>query len=138
MNTQWIRTALVVLLLLWLATSITFAAISENTIAPEAVLDAQGRHLVVTVQLACPAGEKVHLRATVTQRETGAVAERRFVRRCTGTVEHWPVRMVRRGTATFAAGAAEACALAITRDSTGVTDVRQWCRAEGITLVNAK
>jgi hypothetical protein len=46
-----------------------------NTIDPVAIVADNGRHLIVTGPIECTHGERVELRVTVTQRETGAVAE---------------------------------------------------------------
>ena len=46
-----------------------------NTIDPVAVVAGAGRHLIVTGPIRCDQTERTYLRVTVTQRETGAVAE---------------------------------------------------------------
>ncbi len=108
------------------------SGVQTNTIAPTAAL--KGAHVLATGIVACDAGERLKLQLTVTQRATGAVARGSTRGVCTGEVQEWPVRLQRRGPAKFAAGAAAACALAVTSLHGKPTDAHQWCRADGITL----
>jgi hypothetical protein len=137
LSSKLIRTAIVALAMLWLAVSPAFAAISQNTIAPEAVLSIHGRHLLTTIQLACPEGERVQVRVRVDQAQTGAAGEGRTQGRCTGDVQYLTVRVISRGPISFAPGMTEACAHGVTRNHGTVTDERQWCREGGISLVTA-
>ena len=81
--------------------SLAFAKIAVNTIDPVAVVAGAGRHLVVTGPIECTQGERVELRVTVTQRETGAVAEGYAVFNCSGVIEQWELHAVTHGKATF-------------------------------------
>ena len=104
-----------------------------NTIDSEAIVTAHGRHLVVTGPIQCTAGEQTFLRVTVTQRQTGAVAEGGTLISCTGDLQHWEVRASTLGKASFQPGAAVATAIATTHDHGDTTDAHQWLVA--ITLV---
>jgi hypothetical protein len=104
-----------------------FARLAVNTIDPEASVSADGRQLVVTGPCRIePAGERVSLRVTVTQRTTGAVAEGRVFFTGTGELQHWELRATTRGQPSFAPGAATATAIATTRAGAETTDAHQW------------
>ncbi len=103
-----------------------FARITANTIDPVARVTDHGRQLVVTGPIACAEGERLHLRVTVTQRPTGAVAEGRAVVPCTGGTQQWEVRAAVHGRETFEEGPATAVALGRTTEGGTATDAHQW------------
>lgn len=121
-----------------LLTASVSAGVYINTIDPTATLD--NRHLEVTGPIGCDAGERLQIRATVTQRHTGAVAEGQTQLWCTGdrennTSQTWEVKATTRGRTTFDPGAATVCALAVTYDRGQATDSHQWC--EDVNLVDS-
>ena len=103
-----------------------FAKVAFNTIDSDAIVTHHGRHLVVTGPIQCTAGERAFLRVTVSQRPTGAVAEGATLFACTGDLQHWEVRAVTLGKASFQEGAAVATAIATTHDQGNTTDAHQW------------
>ena len=58
-----------------LAVPTAFGKVVFNTIDGAPLVTDGGRHIVITGPLSCTAGERAFLRVTVTQRETGAIAE---------------------------------------------------------------
>lgn len=129
--------ALSAILVLILAQT-TSAAISRNTITPEAGISKAGRIISVTGPIECSDGDALKVRTTVTQASTGAIAEGYARLRCNGELQEWSARAFNFGLASFEPGAAQACALGITYKSGKVTDIRQWCPANDITLVAAE
>ena len=103
-----------------------FARMTANTINPVALVTDGGHHIVVTGPIACTAGERVHIRVSVTQRTTGAVAEGRTLARCTGALQQWEVHASTFGPGSFEAGPATAVALARTVEHGTPTDANQW------------
>jgi hypothetical protein len=103
-----------------------FARISANTIDSQAVVTDNGRHIIVTGPIACAESERAFLRVTVTQRETGAVAEGSTRITCTGDTQQWEVHASVQGRAVFEEGPATAVALAHTTDRGDITDAHQW------------
>jgi hypothetical protein len=105
-----------------------FAKVIANTIDPVAGLSEHGRHLSLTGPLqVLPAGERVVLRVTVTQRTTGAVAEGETQFRATDDLQQWAVRAQTMGRQAFTPSPARATALALTVAPGGeVTDAHQW------------
>jgi hypothetical protein len=105
-----------------------FAKVVINTIDPVAGLSEHGRHVELTGPLqVLPAGERVVLRVTVTQRSTGASAEGETQFVATGDLQHWAVQAQTMGRQAFAPGPARATALALTVAKGGeVTDAHQW------------
>jgi hypothetical protein len=102
------------------------ARIVTNTVDPVATATDNGRHLVVTGPITCTAGERAYLRATVTQRETGAVAEGQTFITCTGNTQQWEVHAATHGKETFQEGPATAVALGRTTSRGEITDAHQW------------
>lgn len=127
--------ALGAILVLLLAQT-TSAAISRNTITPEAEISKNGRFISVTGPIECSDGDSLKVRATVTQASTGAIAEGHARVRCDGTLQEWSARAINFGFERFETGPAQACALGITYNRGKVTDIRQWCAANDIMLVN--
>ena len=103
-----------------------FAKIIRNTIDAVAVVAGGGRHLIVTGPVECTQGERAELRVTVTQRETGAVAEGYAFFNCAGAIEQWEVHAVTHGKATFEEGPATAVALGSSTSRGVTTDAYQW------------
>jgi hypothetical protein len=116
-----------------LVSSVVFARVLLNTIDPLAVVSDDGRHLIVTGPFICDAGERQHLRLTVTQRSTGAVAEGLTLDTCTGGLQQWEVEAVTRGRERFEQGPATAVAIGRTTFRGATTDAHQWL--VNITLV---
>jgi hypothetical protein len=110
-----------------------FARVVYNTIDPIAVVTDHGRQLLVTGPITCTAGEQAHFRVTVTQRETGAMAEGHALVTCTGVNQQWELHASTQGSELFQEGPATAVAIARTSDRGAVTDAHQWLVA--ITLV---
>jgi hypothetical protein len=63
---------------------------------------------------------------TVTQRETGAVAEGYAIFKCTVETQQWEVHAVAHGKASFEEGPAIAVAIASTSSRREITDAHQW------------
>ena len=97
-----------------------------QTIDPFAILTDNGRHIIATGRITCTEHERAHLRVTVTQRGTGAVAEGRALITCTGNIQQWEVQASTHGNQTFQEGPATAVALARTTDRGDTTDAHQW------------
>jgi hypothetical protein len=109
-------------------TRTAFAKIMRNTIDPVATVSEHGRRLALTGPLqVLPAGERVVLRVTVSQRTTGAVAEGETLFKATGDLQQWAVNARTLGRQGFEPGPARATALALTIARGGeVTDSHQW------------
>ncbi len=116
-----------------LVAPMAFPRLAGNTIDPVAAVTGGGRHLVVTGPIECTSGETAYLRVTVTQRETGAVAEGSTRLGCAGGRQQWEVLALAQGRETFRPGPATAVALASTDSSGETTDAHQWL--VNITLV---
>jgi len=112
---------------------VAFARIVINTIDPVAIVADNGRHIIVTGPIRCDQEERADLRVTVTQRDTGAVAEGSTIFTCTVETQQWEVHAVTHGKATFEEGPATAVAVASTSSRRQTTDAHQWLVA--ITLV---
>jgi hypothetical protein len=105
---------------------LALAKISFNTIDPLATLTDRGRLVIATGPITCTRGERVYLRVTITQRESGAVAEGRGPVVCTGNSQHWEVHAATQGKASFEEGPALAVAVARSADRGQITDAHQW------------
>jgi hypothetical protein len=116
-----------------LAVPTAFGKVVFNTIDGAALVTDGGRHIVITGPLSCTAGERAFLRVTVTQRETGAIAEGHTLVRCSGDIRQWEVHATVRGAAVFQQGLATAAALARTSAHGDISDSHQWL--VNITLV---
>jgi len=113
---------------------LAFARIAYNTIDALVSVSDEGRHLVVTGPIACTANERAYLRATVTQRTTGATAEGYTFIVCTRAIQQWEVHATAQGKETFEPGSATAVAVARTTTRAETTDAHQWLVA--VTLVD--
>ena len=132
---QWLVPAALVLTLAGVFVARTaFAKVVFNTIDPVGIVAHNGRHVTLTGPLAFFAGERAHMRVTVTQRTTGAVAEGHAILTGTGTTNQWEVTAAVEGDETFEAGPATAVAIARTSAGGQATDAHQWL--VHITLVN--
>src|SRR5438552_4153663 len=98
-------------------TPLALAKLTFNTIDPVAIVSGNGLHVMLTGPIACTEGERVSLRVTVTQRETGALAEGAALFTCTGVIQQWKVLASIQGNETFQPG--PATAVAIGRSSSG-------------------
>jgi hypothetical protein len=97
-----------------------------NTIDPLVSLSENGRHLVVTGPITCPADDRVRIRVTVTQRTTGAIAEGITHVVCTGEQQEWVAELSTRGKQAFLPGDATAVALGQTTNPVDSPDAHQW------------
>ena len=131
---QWLVPATMVLALAGVFVARTaFARILINTIDPVGIVAHNGRHVTLTGPLAITAGERAHMRVTVTQRTTGAVAEGHAILTGTGTTNQWEIEAAVEGDEAFEAGPATAVAIARTALQGQATDAHQWL--VNITLV---
>ncbi|MSP37720.1 MAG: hypothetical protein EXR70_04440 [Deltaproteobacteria bacterium] len=112
---------------------LAFAKVSMNTIDGVAIVADHGRHIIATGPIRCNQRERTYLRVTVTQRQTGAMAEGSTVFTCTVDTQQWQVHAATQGKATFDDGPATAVAIARTADHGKITDAHQWL--VNITLV---
>jgi hypothetical protein len=105
---------------------LAFGRVILNTINPQATISDNGRHLVVTgpIQGDTP-GERAYLRATITQRSTGAVAEGVLIFTLTGNLQQWEVDATTQGKDTFEPGPATAVAIARTTTAGTTSDAHQ-------------
>lgn len=102
------------------------AGIQTNTIHPVGQISHRGRELDITGPITATAGETVHLKVTITQRSTGAIAEGNAVFRGTGQAGVWHVEADACGHASFKPGPATAVAVAVTTSRNRSTDAHQW------------
>ena len=105
---------------------LAFARVIINTIDPVAIVTDHGRHIIVTGPIACTQGETAYLEVTVTQRDTGAVAEGLTRVTCTGNSQQWEVHAATQGKETFQEGPATAVAIGRTTSRGNTTDAHQW------------
>ena len=105
---------------------LSFAKVVINTIDSLATLADHGRLVIATGPISCTRGERVYLRVTITQRETGAVAEGRSRVLCTGNSQQWEVHAATQGKASFDEGPALAVAIGRSADRGKITDAHQW------------
>ncbi len=125
-NQKYVKCFVSAALAMTFAAPPAFARITVNTIDAQAVVADNGRHIVVTGPIACTKSERAFLRVTVTQRETGAVAEGSTRITCTGDAQQWEVHASAQDRAAFEEGPATAVALAHTTDRGDITDAHQW------------
>ncbi len=92
------------------------------------VLTDGGRAVRVSGPIACRAGDRVHIRATVSQASTGAVAAGVWSKSCTGTELHWHITAMVTDGVHFTAGGAEGVGLAIIRRHGTPGSAVQWIR----------
>ena len=87
-----------------------------------------GRGVNVSGPIGCPAGDSVQLRATVSQRSTGAVAQGFWNKVCAGSGQHWHTTASVTDGVTMSAGCVHATGLAIVRHAGKPVDAFQWLR----------
>ena len=109
-----------------LAATGAFARVILNTIDSVATVTDNGRLVVATGPLSCTEGERAYLRVTLSQRDTGAVAEGHTFVDCTGEVQQWEVHAFIQGRDTFVEGPATAVAIARTTVRGTSSDAHQW------------
>jgi hypothetical protein len=96
--------------------------------APTQTLIASGRAVKLSGPIKCPAGDIVRVRATVSQRSTGAVAQAFWNKPCTGKGQHWHKTASVNDGVMLSAGCAHAAGLAIIRHAGKPVDAFQWLR----------
>lgn len=84
-----------------------------------------GGEVVASGHGGCTDGQQVTIAVTVTQ--SSAVATGEKVQDCTGEEQNWSTIATVDTVDSLAAGTAEACGLATTRDNGSVTDTFDWC-----------
>ncbi len=104
----------------------TFARISVNTIDLVGTVADKGRAVTVSGPIAVTIGERTELRVTVTQRSTGAVAERVIFFTGSGATNQWEITAIAEGRAGFEAGPATVVGLARSSITGQPTDAHQW------------
>ena len=105
---------------------IVYAGIQANTIDPSGAIAVGGHQIHITGPIMATQGEEVHLKITVTQRTTGAIAEGEVKFVATGAPQHWQATAHRFHKETFAEGPAVAVAVARTTLQGKTTDSHQW------------
>jgi hypothetical protein len=95
-----------------------------------------GRAVRVSGPMSCRAGGTVRLRATISQRATGAVAEGSWSRPRTGKTQHWHITANATDGADLKAGCAHGAGLAIYRYAGRPVDATQWLNALTLTVVH--
>ena len=102
---------------------------SKAAFNPKALLLSGGSQVKVGGFLTCTGGDHIFVRITVTQTDTGALAERSWGNHtCTGSVQPFGVTASTQGAERFVAGVATACAVARTNNGSRNTAAIQWCK----------
>jgi len=102
------------------------ARIAKNTIDRVAILTDNGRGVIVTGPIECSESQPIELEVTVTQRQTGAVAQGRARITCSPTSQQWEVLTQTQGGETFQEGPAIAVAMARSSVRGRADDAQQW------------
>lgn len=132
---RMIKLALVVVVVMTaLVAQPALAVIRSNTIDPDASLGTYGRTVEVHGPIACDVGERLLIVIGVTQESSGAWGTGLTLVTCTGEIQHWSVKVLALSRAGFEPGGAQACAFGVTTKQGTVTDTRQWCAVDGITI----
>jgi hypothetical protein len=119
-----------VLMLLALAT-VAIADIEEGEFDDDGFVSSDGRHVTTQVSLECDEGERYFVRLTITQDETGALAQVKRPGECTSDDMDLVLSAPARGNALFDVDdETEACALVRTRDKGDITDAEQFCEED--------
>jgi hypothetical protein len=106
---------------------LAYARLAGNTIDVVATLSDDGQTVTLTGPLKCTKNQWVEMRVTVTQRDTGAVAEANALIWGTTTEQQWAIEAQVQGDETFDEGEATAVALAASLKNNGaVDDAHQW------------
>lgn len=128
--------ALAAVMAAWLAASALAQDIkrSKAAFSPPAQASSGGAKVKIRGFLTCTAGDHVVVGVTVTQLETGALAETAWGNHvCTGASQHFGVTARAQGAERFVPGVVTVCAVARTNNGTRNTAAIQWCR--DLTLV---
>jgi hypothetical protein len=110
------------------------ARLLGNTIDPTASLSAGGRIAEGAALIGCTEGQRIEVKVTFTQGDV--TGEGRTQGDCVGTLASYAVKVVARGPAEFQPGHAEACASAVNSERGKVVDTREWCRQDGVELLD--
>jgi hypothetical protein len=110
-----------------------FVDTNSSKIDTVAIVIDNGRRILLTGPVECGDGERADLRVTVTQRETGAVAEGHTFVTCTGTPQRWEIDALTQGDQTFEEGPVVGVLAGRTVSRGETTDAHQWL--VNITLV---
>jgi hypothetical protein len=104
-------------------------------IAPILPLINEGRDVLVSGHGGCPLGETVTIAISISQPLYDSVATGETTQACTDAEE--PFQLIARLiiSPSLSAGEADACGVATMRLGDEVTEIREWCRAEGAILV---
>jgi hypothetical protein len=108
--------------------------ITDPGINSPLLLTQNGRQVLVTGHFRCVSGDDYEIQTAVTQSSTGALSRGRTQGRCSGRAQQFEAATWVYDEALFQAGAAQACAMIITRTRNKVSDVFQWCRKENVDL----
>jgi hypothetical protein len=103
-----------------------FGKVIANTIDTTAFVSRDGSQILVRGPITGTAGERCDLRATVTQRSTGAIAEGGVHLRLNGSNQTWVLEAEIVGDAAFVPGPATVVAAAVTSKRGDATDAHQW------------
>lgn len=121
------RMILVLLCGVALVAPLAYAKLAANTIDPVGRLSANRRRIEMTGPFLCDQTQPMAMRVTVTQRNTGAMAEGYGFAIGTAAPQQWRVVAYAIGETAFAPGPATAVALARTTTSLGQPDdAHQW------------
>jgi hypothetical protein len=102
---------------------------SRANFNPTAQLLSGGAKVKVSGHLTCTAGDHIFVRITVTQTETGALAEKAWGNHvCTGSSQPFGVTATAQDAERFTPGTATACAVARTNNGSRNTAAIQWCK----------
>lgn len=129
--------ATVALVVLALSVGSVAAAVADEGVKPatrdglarfdrSGTIAADGGAVTVSGPIRCPAGYTVRLRATVSERATGAVAEGFWSKNCTGASQHWNLTAKVTDGVSLKAGGACGGGLAIIRRHGKAVSTRQW------------
>ena len=110
-----------------------FADTNSSKIDTVAIVIDNGRRILLTGPVECGNGERADLRVTVTQRQTGAVAEGHTFITCTGEPQQWEIDALTQGDQTFEEGPVVGVLAGRTVSRGETTDAHQWL--VNITLV---
>jgi alpha-beta hydrolase superfamily lysophospholipase len=114
------------------------AYIAGNTIDEQATYRKHGRLLRVSGPIRCPRGERITIGVVVSQPATEAHARGRWKSRCTDQIQKWRITArAHRGTR-FEDGGGRVCAVANTRNGSGVTETRKWCERVSVSAVQTR
>ena len=97
-----------------------------------------GQAIKLSGPVTCPAGDTITLRATISQRTSGAVAEGHWIKHCTATTHRtWRTTATVIDGVGLTAGRAHAVGLAIVRHAGKPVDAFQWQRTITLAAVGS-